>query len=102
MQSRPLGLTDAAVAIFQRCREQLFSDYPNSNSHFKNKDWWLYGNYPDPYRTPLEGNLLSDGSSLSTKSEECLSGLVERMGRFKRSMEILDQLAKLTVVDGRS
>lgn len=85
--------------IFRFCREQLFADYPNPDSHFKN-DWWIYGNNPAPYQTPLDGNFISDSSCLSAKYEECLNGLVERLGRFKQAQEKLDQLAKLAVVVG--
>jgi hypothetical protein len=75
------------------CQDQLFQDYPKPNSHFSS-DWWIYGNYPAPYQTPLEGDFISDGSCLSAKSDEIMNGLVDRMGRFKNSQDMLDQLAK--------
>lgn len=81
------------------CQEQLFQDYPKPNSHF-NGDWWIYGNYPAPYQTPLEGDFISDGSCLSANSDEIMNGLIDRIGRFKESKGMLDQLAKHAVIDG--
>lgn len=75
------------------CMEQLFQDYPKSGSHF-NSDWWIYGNYPAPYQTPLEGDFISNGSCISAKSDEIMNGLVDRIGRFKQAKDKLDQLAK--------